>query len=124
VVLVPSAATLVWLGVRLLEQDRRLWADRDLERRDAAAEIFVRAMGQTLASAETALGGGPLPDGAVFASLGPTGVTIRPSNGVLWAPEPPPLKEANKELFAEAEIAEARQTGDRGLRQSPTSHRS
>src|SRR6266705_248983 len=29
VVLVPSAATLIWLGAQLVEQDRRLWAGRD-----------------------------------------------------------------------------------------------
>ena len=114
-VLVPSGVTLVWLGVRLVDQDRRLWADRDLERREAAADILVRALEQTLASAETALAGGDVPDRAVLATLSNTGVSIRPSNAVLWTPTLPQLQESNSEKFAEAEIAEARQTGDRGL---------
>jgi hypothetical protein len=114
-VVVPSAVTLVWLGVRLLEQDQRLWADRDLERREAAADILVGALGQTLASAEAALSGGNVPDGAVLATLNAAGVTVLPSQyRILWTPAPP-LREANSEKFASAEIAEFRKTGDRGL---------
>ena len=41
-VLVPAAATLVWLGLRLLEQDRALWTQRDFERQEAAADAVVR----------------------------------------------------------------------------------
>ena len=114
-VLVPSGVTLVWLGVRLVDQDQRLWADRDLERREAAADILVRALGQTLASTETLLAGGDVPDGAVLATLSTTSVSIRPSNAVLWTPTLSQLQESNSEKFAKAEIAEARQTGDRGL---------
>ena len=40
-VLIPAAAALVWLGVRLLEQDRILFRQRDAERQDAAADAVA-----------------------------------------------------------------------------------
>ena len=39
-VVVPPAVTLVWLGLRLLEQDRALAAQRALERREAALQAL------------------------------------------------------------------------------------
>jgi len=36
-VVAPPAVTLVWLGLQLLEQDRSLWAQRDLEMSDLQA---------------------------------------------------------------------------------------
>src|SRR5688572_23557485 len=102
VVLVPAAATLVWLGVRLLEQDRRLWAERDLEKREAAADILVRELSQTLASAEESLSLARVPEGAVLARLSATAVKIFPPNGVLWTPKSFPHNEANKDLFTDA----------------------
>ena len=56
-----------------------------------------------------------MPDRAVLATLTTNTVSIRPSNAVLWTPTLPQLQESNSERFSEAEIAEARQTGDRGL---------
>ena len=114
-VLVPSATTLVWLGVELLEQDRRLWADRGLERRESAADIIVRALGQKLAAADAGLIEGYFPDGGVFAQFNGSAVSVRPSDRILWLPTPADLREVNTQLFAEAEIAEFRQTADRGL---------
>ena len=51
-VLVPSAVTLVWLGAQLVDQDRRSWAELDLARRESAADIITRALGQQLAAAD------------------------------------------------------------------------
>jgi hypothetical protein len=113
VVLVPSAATLIWLGVRLLDQYRRLWADRDRERRGAAAEIFVRELSQALVSIDLTPGGAP--EGVVLAKLSAAAVTAQPSSGVLWSPAAQQLPEANARVFIDAETAESRQTGDRGL---------
>src|SRR5215210_3231432 len=56
-VLVPAAATLVWLGLRLLEQDRALWTQRDFERQEAAADAVVRSLAQVLAEAQRRLPG-------------------------------------------------------------------
>jgi hypothetical protein len=114
-VLVPSAATLVWLGVQLVEQDRRLWADRELERRESAADVIVRALGQRLAAADAELVEGKLPDGGVFVRCNGARMTVRPSDRILWLPTTGHLTEANAQAFADAEIAEFRQTGDRGL---------
>ena len=114
-VLVPSAATLVWLGVQLLEQDRRLWADRELERRESAADIVVRALGQKLAAADDELVEAHLPDRGLFAHVSGAGVTVHPPDRVLWLPTQAHLTETNAQVFAQAEIAEFQQTGDRGL---------
>jgi signal transduction histidine kinase len=114
IVLVPSAATLVWLGVQLLEQDQRLWADRDLERRETAADVIVRSMGQKLAAVDADLDAGRVPDGAVIARFGETLATVSPTSRVAWLPTMPGLPEANASVFADAEIAEFRRTGDRG----------
>jgi len=114
-VLVPSATTLIWLGVQLLEQDRRLWADRDLERRESAADIIVRVFAQKLAAADAGLVEGDLPDGGVFARFNGPAATVRPSDRILWLPTTSHLTEVNTQAFAEAEIVELRQTADRGL---------
>ena len=114
-VLVPSAVTLVWLGAQLVDQDRRSWAELDLARRESAADIITRALGQQLAAADAELVKGDFLDGALFARFDGTAVTVRPSAGVLWLPTTPHLTEANVEAFAEAEIAEFRETADRGL---------
>ena len=113
-VLLPSAATLVWLGVQLLEQDRRLWADRDLERRESAADVIARALGQKVATAEADLTKTNLPEGGLFARISRTNATVYPPGRVLWLPTAPHLTEANRQAFAEAESAEFQQRGDRG----------
>ena len=120
-VLVPSAATLVWLGEQLVEQDRRLWADRDLERRESAADIITRGLGQQLAAADAELVKGDHLDGALFARFNGTAVTVRPSAGVLWLPTTPHLTDANVDAFAEAEIAEFRETAAVVLAPTPCS---
>lgn len=114
-VLVPSATTLLWLGVQLLEEDRRLWADRDLERRESVADIIVRALDQKLAATAAGLVKGDLPDGGVLARFDGSAVTVDPPDRILWGPTRSHLTEMNTQAFAEAEIAEFSQTGDRGL---------
>ena len=87
----------------------------NLARRESAADIITRALGQQLAAADAELVRGDLLDGALFARFNGTTVTVRPSAGVLWLPTMPHLTEANVEAFAEAEIAEFRETAGRGL---------
>src|SRR5262245_56635841 len=99
VVLVPSAAMLVWLGVQLLEQDRRLLADRDLERRDAAADVIVRSLDRTLASMEVALDRGLPPEGSVFVRADAAQTEIKPAGGIPWLPLAAHPDEANDEAF-------------------------
>jgi two-component system phosphate regulon sensor histidine kinase PhoR len=113
-VLVPSAATLVWLGIQLLEQDRRLWADRELERRERAADRIVRELGDALAAADLALTTGPVPDGVVRVTWAAGGFRVDPPASVAWVPQTPRSLEAPAQPFADAEMAEARATADRG----------
>ena len=49
---VPPAGGLAWLGFQLLESDRTLVAQRDLERRQAAAPALARALDQILTAIE------------------------------------------------------------------------
>ena len=42
-VLLPPAVTLIWLGFRLLEQDRDLQAQREIEGREAVADAITRS---------------------------------------------------------------------------------
>lgn len=49
---------LVWLGLQLLEQDRSLRAQRELERQQAAGQSVVRSLEQALAETERLTGAG------------------------------------------------------------------
>ena len=73
VTLLP-ATTLVWLGVRLLEQDRSLLAQRDFERRQAATRAAIHSLQFSLADAERHLLGDPVPEGTVRLRMSANGV--------------------------------------------------
>src|SRR5262245_42121128 len=87
VVVAPPAGALVWLGLRMLESDRALWAQRDLEIRQAAGSAAVRSLEQSLAEAERATGG-TLPLGVVRFMVSPAGLRAEPAGSLLWAPVP------------------------------------
>jgi signal transduction histidine kinase len=114
-VLVPPAVILVWLGLRLLEQDRKDGLARDFERREAAAGGIIRALDQSLADAEHWLTGDEIPDGALGLTLSASGAVDRPAGRALWLPALAPIPEAATQPFAEAEAAEFKEAGDRGL---------
>ncbi|MBK5292281.1 MAG: GHKL domain-containing protein [Acidobacteriia bacterium] len=99
-VVAPPAVALVWLGLQLLQQDRSLWTQRDLERRQAAAQAAIRSLEQSLAGAER------LPGGVVRFTVSPLGVRAQPPGRVLWLPVPPLLAAAEARPFVEAEKAE------------------
>ena len=105
VVVVPPAIALVWLGLQLLEQDRSLWAQRELERRQATAQTVVRSLEQSISelarSTET-----PLREGIVRFTLSEDGVRASPPGRVLWLPVVPRLEEADVRRFADAERLE------------------
>jgi threonine/homoserine/homoserine lactone efflux protein len=50
-----SVGALVWMGVRLIKQDRALEAQQLRERREAAADRLTAALGQILSSEEERL---------------------------------------------------------------------
>src|SRR5580692_7646312 len=114
-VVVPSAVTLVWFGVELLQQDRSLWAQRELESRQAAAQAISRSLEQSLAETERGNSGDALPEGAVRFTVTALGVQAHPANRVLWRPVPPAMKNVESRLFAEAEALEFQGAATRAL---------
>ncbi|MBI4472549.1 MAG: HAMP domain-containing histidine kinase [Acidobacteria bacterium] len=106
VVLLPPAVTLIWLGLGLLEQDRILEARREIEGREAAAEVVARSLGQSLAEAAAWSPAGQLPEGALGIIVTSIGVQSHPPGRILWMQPPPVLPEAPTQPFDSAEKAE------------------
>ncbi len=98
---------LVALGLRLLEQDQTLSAQRALERREAAADRAVRSLEQSLAGAEALV-----PAGAVRLTVSQAGIEASPPGRVLWLAAPVRAPEAETQPFAEAEPLEFRGEGE------------
>ena len=113
-VVVPPAVTLAWLGVRLLQQDRSLLAQRELESRQVAAQTIIRSLAQSLADAGRRGIEGPAA-GMVRFTISETGLRAEPAARVLWLPVPPQLPEAASVPFAEAEKVEFQGNGLRAL---------
>ena len=95
-VVAPPAATLVWLGLQLLQQDRSLLAQRELESRQAAGQTIVRSLEQSLREAP----------GAARFTISDSGVRAEPAAVLLWSPVPPRLREAGAAAFTEGEALE------------------
>ena len=105
-VLLPPAATLVWLGAQLLEQDRVVLEQRELERRQAVGEAVAAELHRLIGSAEQQLDEGAPSAGLVRFVLRGDGLEIAPPGRVLWTPAPRQLPHANDHVFAEAERLE------------------
>lgn len=124
-VIVPSAGALVWLGMQLLDQDRKAAIQHEKERREAAEKDAVQTLDQALAAVERALAGdGPLPSGAVRFKVSGKGVVANPRGRLLWVPVSPSMQEAAREPFRQGEAAELQPAGDRGRAQYQESARS
>jgi signal transduction histidine kinase len=95
------AATVLWLGWRLLEQDRRLETQHKQERREQAADRAVRSLQAALS------------DPALFQTSPGQGAILvfYPAGPVMFHAEPRALPEASIEVFREGEDIENR-TGD------------
>ena len=114
-VAVPPAATLVWLGWLLVQQDRALLAQRDFERRQVAAQTAVRSLELSLAAAERVVFAGLVPDGMVRLVLSPDRVDAQPADRVLWLPAMRRAELADDRRFADAERLEFQGGVDRAL---------
>jgi signal transduction histidine kinase len=114
-VAVPPAATLLWLGWLLLQQDRALLAQRDFERRQAAAQTAVRSLELSLAAAERVVLAGPVPEGMVRLLLSAERVEAQPADRVLWLPALRRAELADDRRFADAERLEYQGAVDRAL---------
>jgi signal transduction histidine kinase len=110
-----SVAALVWMGVRLVQQDRALEATQLQERREAAADRLIASLEQVLSNEESKLADlpnvdfRPSADDVVLILAGSSGsseVQVWPDNALLYYPVIPPRREAPSALFAEAEKSE------------------
>jgi hypothetical protein len=107
--------TLIWLGWKLLDQDRALAAQRAAERRQVSAEAVVASLDRSLAEAEHWLSGDEPPEGSLRVTASSTGLRVEPANRALWVPVPPAAPETADAPFAEAELLEFRGPADRAL---------
>jgi len=114
-VVAPPAATLVWLGVRLLEQDRSLFVQRESERRQAAAQAAIYTLEQSLIAVERLLPEGPLPADMVRLKFSAAVVEPQPADRVLWVSGVPGLAAAETRRFADLELFEYQGSPERAL---------
>ena len=111
VVLFFPAATLITLGVRLLDQDRALARQREGELLEHAADQGVRAVEQDLAALRKRLVGPPcapadIPEDTVCVVLRPNQFLAVPPQAISYFPLIPGLREAPSATFRELEVQE------------------
>lgn len=118
VLLVPAVAV-VWLGARLIEQDRALASRQLRERRESAADRLIAGLEQAVSSTERRLGGEPTgapiqpDDDAVLVTLRTSGIEAYPRD-LLYLPVIPPGLPEPTEAFEEGEALEFRAQDHRG----------
>jgi signal transduction histidine kinase len=107
-----SVVALVWMGVRLVQQDRALEAQQLEERREAAADRLITSLEQLLSAEEERLADlpnvdfYPLEEDVVLIAAGSSEVRVWPDNALLFYPVIPAGREASARLFADAEKSE------------------
>jgi signal transduction histidine kinase len=105
------AATLVFLGVRLLEQDRALANQRQIEILEHSADSVVRLLEQDLGSLAKRLAGpawtpAEVPEGSVYVAFHSEQIDAIPPGRLAYYPVAPALKEPPARPFAELESHE------------------
>jgi len=109
---VISVFALIWMGLRLMQQDRALEVQQIEEKREVAADRIIAALEQTLTIEERKLNDpqaselSPAPDDYFLVSIDSEGIRIQPGKTLLYYPVVPSGNEAPSQLFADAEIAE------------------
>jgi len=106
-----SVTALVWMGARLLTQERALEAQRLQERREAAADRAVAALGQLLLADERRLTSPRgvdvvAGDDLLVVVASPAGIRVLPENAVPFYPVVPAARDAAAGLFSSAERLE------------------
>jgi hypothetical protein len=109
-VTVIPLATLLWLGWRLLEQDRALEAQQIQQRLDRSADLVVAAIDRSLSTWEQRLAAGmeEVPDGTVVVTVRGEDVLVTPRSRVAFLPVVPALPEPPASAFAASDAAEYR----------------
>lgn len=104
---------LLWVGWRLLEQDRTLTGQQVAQRIERAADIVVAALARAVSASEERLGAGvgDWGKGAVVVRFAGGRVEAAPRGRLAWQPVPAPLEEASAAAFAQGEEFEF-QKGD------------
>jgi len=105
------AATLVFLGVRLLQQDRELARQRRAEVLERASDRAVRALGDNLAALQRRLSDPSwrpteAPSGSLYVLMTPGEARPTPASALAYYPVAPELREPPPAPFAELEAAE------------------
>jgi len=109
---VISVFALIWMGLRLMQQDRALEAQQIEEKREAAADRFVAALEQILSSEERKLSDSQasdfstVPEDFFLVSIDSEGIRVQTEKTLLFYPVIPSGHEAPSPLFTEAERAE------------------
>ncbi len=105
---VVPLATLLWLGWRLLQQDRILESQQARERVDLAADLVVAALQRVISSYEQRLAAGndQWPEGMVVVTFRDGVVEASPRDSVAFLPIVMPLREAPDSTFAPGEDLE------------------
>jgi signal transduction histidine kinase len=104
----PAAATLLWLGLRLVQQDRDLHLTRVLERQQTAADTVVRTMTQRLLDVQRRVADGPVDPDIVSVRQDDGRFSAVPRDGLAWLPTGAVLSEAASSIFSELEGLELR----------------
>jgi signal transduction histidine kinase len=104
-------AVLLWLGWRLLEQDRILEGQQIQQQIERSADLVVAALQRALASSEQLLAAGSTqwPDGAVAITIREGRMEAYPHGRFAYLPVVPQLSEAPGSAFAQGEELEFRQ---------------
>jgi signal transduction histidine kinase len=116
-VAVLSVIALIWMGARLIQQDRALETRQLEERREAAADRLIVALDQLLSRDESRLFEpqpvleAPIPDDFLIVSMDSGEIRALPKGALLYYPFIPPSAEETPRVFRDAEIAEF-QSGD------------
>jgi signal transduction histidine kinase len=105
------AATLVFLGVRLLQQDRELARQRRAEVLDQAVDRAVRALGDDLAAlqkrlSEPSWSPTQSPPGSVYVLMARGEVRVAPSSALAYYPVVQTMKEPPPAPFGELDATE------------------
>ena len=109
-----SVVALIWLGARLVAQDRALEAERLREKRESAADRVVAALDQALSADERSLvglpgkGQHPGTPGLALVVAEAGKLRVLPETGLLYYPVAPPPPEAATSLYRAAEESEFR----------------
>ena len=114
-VLLPPALALLWLGARVLEQDRRLLAESDRQRRETAADSVASSLAESRNLLRRDLEAGRPVSGSVQLRWNRSQrFAVAPAGALVWTPTPEPLREAASARFVDAEQNEFAGRGDRG----------